>query len=77
MQQRDLRARKKLYAFFEVREYWIADPVASTIEVFVWSELGYIPIGKYANMDRLSSPLLPDLNLALSKVFLTDEEEAF
>lgn len=74
MQEKELRARKKLYAFFEVKEYWITDPDASTIEVLVWSELGYIPIGKYGKTDRLFSPLLPGLNLPLSKIFATERD---
>ena len=74
MQENDLRARKKLYSFFEVKEYWIADPDASTIEVLVWSELGYIAIGKYGKTDRLSSPLLPGLYLPLLKVFGIEED---
>jgi Uma2 family endonuclease len=74
VQVNELRAKKKLYAYFEVKEYWIADADASTIEVLVWSELGYLPIGKYGKTDRLSSPLLPSLNLPLSKIFATEKD---
>jgi len=73
MQERELRVKKRLYAFYEVKEYWIADPEDSTIEVLLWSELGYLSIGKYDKKDRLSSPLLPDLNLPLLRVFGNEE----
>ncbi len=66
---KDLELKRKAYARFGVQEYWIVDPEADTIEVLVWNELGYVTAGVYAKADCLSSPLLPDLNLPLSKVF--------
>jgi Uma2 family endonuclease len=74
MQERDRRAKRKLYAFLEVREYWIVDPEAATIEVLVWSELGYALAGVYGRSDLLLSPLLPKLRLSLSDVFPTEDE---
>lgn len=66
---KDLELKRKIYASFGVQEYWIVDPEAETTEVLVWSELGYVTAGVYGKADRLSSPLLPDLNLPLSQVF--------
>jgi Uma2 family endonuclease len=67
--RKDLEVKKKIYAQFGVPEYWIVDPEAGTVEVLVWSELGYITAGVCGKSDRLSSPLLPDLNVPLSEVF--------
>jgi Uma2 family endonuclease len=66
---KDLDLKSKIYARFGVQEYWIVDPEVETVEVLVWSETGYISAGVQGKADRLSSPLLPDLNLALSEVF--------
>jgi len=66
---KDLELKRKAYARFGVQEYWIVDPEADTVEVLVWNELGYVTAGVYAKADRLSSPLLPELNLPLSKIF--------
>jgi Uma2 family endonuclease len=64
-----LEVKRKIYAGFGAPEYWIVDPMADTVEVLVWSELGYVTAGVYGKSDRLSSPLLPSLNLPLSEVF--------
>ena len=66
---KDMEVKRKIYAGFGVQEYWIVDPEAATTEVLVWSELGYVTVRVYGKSDRLSSPLLPNLNLPLSEVF--------
>lgn len=66
---RDLEIKRKIYAGFGVQEYWVVDPDADTVEVLVWSELGYVSAGVCGKSDYLSSPLLPKLNLPLSQVF--------
>ncbi len=67
--EKDLIIKRKLYASFGIREYWVVDPEAQSIEVFVWSEQGYVSAGLFGNTDRLSTPLLPHLNLSLAKLF--------
>jgi Uma2 family endonuclease len=66
---KDLGIKRKTYAGFVVQEYWIVDPETETVDVLVWSESGYARAGIYANADRLSSPLLPDLNLPVTEIF--------
>jgi Uma2 family endonuclease len=66
---KDLEIKRKIYARFGVQEYWIVDPDEARVEVLLWSELGYVTAGVYGKADHLSSPLLPEFNLDLSRVF--------
>ncbi len=66
---RDLEIKRKIYAGFGVPEYWIVDPEAETIDVLVLGDQGYSSAAIFGGSDRLSSPLLPELNLPLSDVF--------
>jgi Uma2 family endonuclease len=65
---KDLELKRKIYAAFGIREYWIVDPDADTIEVLVLHEGQYARAVVFGRFDRLSSPLLPDLNLPLGPV---------
>jgi Uma2 family endonuclease len=67
--QKDLAIKRKIYARFGVREYWIVDPEANTVEVLVWRKSGYAASGIFGEAEHLVSPLLPELVLPLDKVF--------
>lgn len=64
---RDRQAKRQVYARFGVREYWIVDPNAATVEVYAGPDLPLVVT--FAASDRLSSPLLPDLDLPLAPIF--------
>ncbi|MGA2263477.1 MAG: Uma2 family endonuclease [Acidobacteriota bacterium] len=66
---RDLEIKRKIYAGFGIREYWVVDPESATVEVLTWSEPGYTRAGIYGKSQHLSSPLLPELNLPLDEIF--------
>lgn len=69
IRKKDLRIKRKIYENYKVQEYWLVDPDDAAIETMIWSELGYISVCAFDKFDRLSSPLLPNLNLDLSKIF--------
>lgn len=63
--------KRKLYERYAVPEYWIVDPVLETIKIHRLSEQAYVrlaELGKEAN-DTLTTALLPDLHLPLTKIF--------
>ncbi|HSD72565.1 MAG TPA: Uma2 family endonuclease [Thermoanaerobaculia bacterium] len=67
--RRDRTLKSKRYALFGVREMWIADPDAKTIEVFVNSGERFRREAIHGGEDVLRSPLLPGLEIPLARVF--------
>ncbi len=66
---KDMGMKKRIYSRYHIPEYWIVDPKSETVELLLWSELGYITAGAYGIEDRLSSPLLHDFGFPLHHVF--------
>jgi Uma2 family endonuclease len=67
--RRDLGIKRNLYAKYGVREYWIVDPDAKTVEVHSLTETGYRSVVIVPQTGTLNSPLFPALNLALADIF--------
>lgn len=67
--QRDVGIKRNLYAKYGVREYWIVDPEAKTVEVLSWTEAGYHTEAVVPRTGKLNSPLFLALNLALAEIF--------
>lgn len=67
--ERDRAYKRTLYARHGVKEYWLVDPEAKTIEVLKLGGRGYERAGLYKGDEILTSPLLPGLAIPLSEVF--------
>ncbi|MCR4405186.1 MAG: Uma2 family endonuclease [Candidatus Acetothermia bacterium] len=66
---RDRGYKKTLYARHGVKEYWIVDPEAETVEVLLLGERGFARAALYGKADSLRSPLLSGLEIKLEEVF--------
>ncbi len=66
---RDMVQKKKLYARFGVKEYWIVIPEEESIEIYVLKNSTYQLHKTYAKDDALQSPYLKDLKIALKGIF--------
>jgi Uma2 family endonuclease len=66
---RDLVQKKKLYARFSVREYWIVLPEEESIEVYILKDNTYMLHRAYSKDDALESHFLKDLKMVLKKIF--------
>ncbi len=66
---RDFVQKKKLYARFSVKEYWLVVPGEESIEVYILKDNAYILHKAYSKDDTLESPYLKDLKLGLKGIF--------
>jgi Uma2 family endonuclease len=66
---RDREAKRKIYSRYGVREYWIVDWVARTIEVYRRAGEQLALIATLLVSDTLTSPLLPEFSLSLERIF--------
>lgn len=66
----DRRTKQDAYARAGVREYWIADPYARTIEVLRLEQGVYRSAGVFESEEMLSSMVLPELPIRVEQFFV-------
>lgn len=66
---RDRNIKRRLYGRYGVREYWIVDPEACTVEVTVSRGGALETHNLFGPGSRIESPLLPGLELMVDAVF--------
>lgn len=66
---RDLGTKRELYSKFEVREYWIVDPMSRSVEVLTQQGGGLESWQRFVEGETLQSPLLPGLTVNLAEIF--------
>jgi Uma2 family endonuclease len=67
--ERDRTFKRSLYARHGVREYWLVDPDARSVEVLVLGEGHFEIVATYGQDEELTSPMLEGLRLNLNEVF--------
>lgn len=65
----DRTEKPALYAQHGVRECWLVDPEAETVEVRRLEPQGYETVGVFRCSETLRSILLPDLRLSVDDIF--------
>jgi Uma2 family endonuclease len=65
----DRTEKAALYAQYGVREYWLVDPEAETIEVRRLEQHGYETVGVFRRGDAIRSLLFPELQLLIQQIF--------
>ena len=65
----DLVKKKKIYARFGVKEYWIVDPFEKNVDIYSFKDSVFVLERSFSENEVLESPLLIGLNIKLSDVF--------
>ncbi|MCF6154098.1 MAG: Uma2 family endonuclease [Candidatus Brocadia sp.] len=66
---RDMVQKKRLYARFGVKEYWIVLPEEEEIEIYLLKDNTYQLHKTYGKADTLESPSLKGLTIVLKEIF--------
>lgn len=66
---RDMVLKKKLYAKFGIKEYWIVIPEGEEIEIYTLKDNAYQLYKAYGKGNTLESPLLKGLKIGLMDIF--------
>ncbi len=65
----DRTEKAALYAQYGVREYWLVDPDAETVEVRRLEPHRYETVGTFRRGDTVRSLVLPELHLSVDEIF--------
>ena len=66
--QRDRELKRKVYANYGVKEYWLVDPETDSIQVLRLGEADFSDCGSFGSGGHISTPLLPRLEVPVSEV---------
>ncbi len=66
---RDLVQKKRLYARFGVKEFWVVIPEQETVDIYALKDAMYELRKTYATSDLLESAILPGLQIPLKEIF--------
>jgi Uma2 family endonuclease len=65
----DLVKKKKIYAKFGVKEYWIVDPEEKTVEVYLLEKDSYKLTQSFTEGNSLTSEMFSGLSINLNELF--------
>lgn len=68
-EKRDRTIKRKMYAQFGVREYWLAKAETATVDILRLQDGKLVPVAHLGKSDALTSPLLPGLKVPLAEIF--------
>jgi Uma2 family endonuclease len=70
----DLLTKRALYARGGVREYWVVDPEARTVDVLTLDRDAFHGVQTATGSDAVRSPLLDNAAFSLDEIFAGSDE---
>ena len=70
---RDMVKKKRLYARFGVKEYWIVDPIEKAIDIYILKDNIFTPHKNYTINDTLQSPSMRGLSIDSREIFMVKQ----
>lgn len=67
--QRDRELKRKVYANYGSKEYWLVDPENYSVQVLRLGDVDFADCGIFQSGAGFTTPLLPGLELLVSEVF--------
>lgn len=67
--ERDRLVKRRVYAKHGVKEYWIADPEARTLEIYRLKQRSLALVATLAGEDEITMPLLPGFTCTVDQIF--------
>lgn len=67
--KKEMGIKFDLYLENEVKEYWIVDPTAKTVLIYILHNNDFIGLKPFIEDDNIKSILFPELNFPLSQIF--------
>ena len=67
--RRDRELKRKVYANYGVKEYWLVDPETESIQILRLGDIDFADCGIFRSGSSVSTPLLPRLELPVSDLF--------
>ena len=71
---RDYVAKRSQYEDLGIPDYWIIDPQAQTVSVFILQSGRYAEAQVFTDRDRLTSAQMPTLDIAIADLFAVVED---
>ena len=67
--RRDREVKRQVYSKHHVKEYWIADPLKRSLEIYRLKRHNFVLVETLMDEDEVTSPVLPEFRCKASEIF--------
>ena len=67
--RRDREVKRQVYSKHHVKEYWIADPLKRSLEIYRLKRHSFVLVETLMDEDEVTSPVLPEFKCKAREIF--------